>query len=72
MRFHGEGFDVVQRPLVTIRRAAVFGLTLDDLAGLGSIDDAAVALLRAAVCAHMNVVVCGRMDPARRRCCGRC
>jgi len=65
VRFHGEGFDVVQRPLVTVRRAAVFGLTLDDLAARGMLDDAAVALLRAAVRAHMNIVVCGRMGSGK-------
>jgi Flp pilus assembly CpaF family ATPase len=51
--------------LITIRRAAVFGLTLDDLAARGMVDDAAVALLRAAVRAHMNVVVCGRMGSGK-------
>jgi Flp pilus assembly CpaF family ATPase len=65
VRFHGEGFDVVQRPLVTIRRAAVFGMTLDDLVGRGVIDDAGVALLRAAVAADMNIVVCGRMGSGK-------
>jgi Flp pilus assembly CpaF family ATPase len=65
VRFHGEGFDVVQRPLITVRRAAVFGLDLDDLAERGMIDDAALALLRAAVRAHMNLVVCGRMGSGK-------
>ncbi len=65
IRFHGEGFDVVQRPLVTVRRAAVFGMTLDDLAERGVVDDAGVALLRAAVEADMNIVVCGRMGSGK-------
>ncbi|MDO8362841.1 MAG: ATPase, T2SS/T4P/T4SS family [Actinomycetota bacterium] len=65
VRFHGEGFDVVQRPLVTIRRAAVFGLGLDDLARRGMLDHGAVALLRAAVAADMNIVVCGRMGSGK-------
>jgi len=65
VRFHGEGFDVVQRPLVTVRRAAMVGMTLDDLAGRGVIDDAGCALLRAAVAADMNVVVCGRMGSGK-------
>jgi Flp pilus assembly CpaF family ATPase len=65
VRFHGEGFDVVQRPLVTIRRAAVFGMSLEDLADRGTLDDAAVALLRAAVAADMNVLVCGRMGSGK-------
>ncbi len=65
VRFHGEGFDVVQRPLVTIRRAAIFGMTLDDLAERGMLDEAAVVLLRAAVAADMNLLVCGRMGSGK-------
>ena len=65
VRFHGEGFDVVQRPLVTVRRAAVFGLTLADLANQGMLDQGAVALLRSAIAADMNVVVCGRMGSGK-------
>ena len=65
VRFHGEGFDVVQRPLVTIRRAAVFGMTLCDLADRGMLDRGAVALLQAAIAADMNVLVCGRMGSGK-------
>ena len=65
VRFHGEGFDVVQRPLVTIRRAAVFGMSLDDLTERGMIDETGSALLRAAVAADMNLVVCGRMGSGK-------
>ncbi|MFN8023882.1 MAG: ATPase, T2SS/T4P/T4SS family [Acidimicrobiales bacterium] len=65
VRFHGEGFDVVARPLVTIRRAAVFGAALDDLAARGMLDDAAVALLRAAVAAGMSILVAGRMGSGK-------
>lgn len=65
VRFHGEGFDVVQRPLITVRRAAVFGMGLDDLAARGMLDAAGVSLLRAAVSADMNVVVCGRMGSGK-------
>jgi Flp pilus assembly CpaF family ATPase len=65
VRFHGEGYDVVQRPLITIRRAAVFGMSLDDLAERGMLDDGGVALLRAAVAADMNLVVCGRMGSGK-------
>jgi len=65
VRFHGEGFDVVQRPLITIRRAAVFGMGLDDLAERGMLDLGAVALLRAAIAADMNVLVCGRMGSGK-------
>jgi Flp pilus assembly CpaF family ATPase len=65
VRFHGEGFDVVQRPLITIRRAAVFGMSLDTLSQRGMLDEGAVALLRAAVLADMNIVVCGRMGSGK-------
>lgn len=65
VRFHGEGFDVVQRPLVTVRRAAMVGMTLDDLVERGVIDEAGVALLRAAVAADMNILVCGRMGSGK-------
>jgi Flp pilus assembly CpaF family ATPase len=65
VRFHGEGFDVVARPLITIRRAAVFGAGLDDLAERGMLDDAAVALLRAAVAADMSILVAGRMGSGK-------
>lgn len=65
VRFHGEGFDVVQRPLVTIRRAAVFGMSLTDLATRGMLHHGAVALLQAAIAADMNVVVCGRMGSGK-------
>ena len=65
VRFHGEGFDVVQRPLITVRRAAVFGMGLDDLAERGMVDEAGVRLLRAAIAADMNVVVCGRMGSGK-------
>ncbi len=65
VRFHGEGFDVVARPLVTIRRAAVFGARLDDLAERGMLDDAGVALLRAAVAAGMSILVAGRMGSGK-------
>jgi len=65
VRFHGEGFDVVARPLVTIRRASVFGASLDDLAARGMIDPRAVSLLRAAVAADMSILVAGRMGSGK-------
>ena len=65
VRFHGEGFDVVQRPLVAIRRAAVFGMSLADLVDRGMLDEGARALLRAAIATDMNVVVCGRMGSGK-------
>ena len=65
VRFHGEGFDVVQRPLVTMRRASVFGMRLADLRDKGMFDDCALALLSAAVKADLNIVVCGRMGSGK-------
>jgi pilus assembly protein CpaF len=65
VRFHGEGFDVVGRPLITIRRAAVFGVGLDALAERGMVDDAAVSLLRAAIAADMSILVAGRMGSGK-------
>ncbi len=65
VRFHGEGFDVVARPLVTIRRAAVFGADLAGLVERGMLDEAAAALLRAAVAADLSIVVTGRMGSGK-------
>lgn len=65
IRFHGEGFDVVARPLVSIRRAAVFGATLADLHHRGMLEASAVSLLRAAVAAGMSVLVAGRMGSGK-------
>lgn len=65
VRFHGEGFDVVQRPLVTIRRAAVFGSDLGALCDRGMLEEGAAELLRAAVAADMTIVVCGRMGSGK-------
>ena len=65
VRFHGEGFDVVARPLITIRRAAVFGVGLDALAERGMLDRAAVMLLRAAIAADMSILVAGRMGSGK-------
>jgi Flp pilus assembly CpaF family ATPase len=65
VRFHGEGFDVVARPLVTIRRAAIFGASLDSLVDRGGLDDAGLALLRAAVAADLSILVAGRMGSGK-------
>jgi Flp pilus assembly CpaF family ATPase len=65
VRFHGEGFDVVARPLVTIRRAGMFGASLEQLADRGMLDDAAIALLRAAIAADMSILVAGRMGSGK-------
>ncbi|MGE0141494.1 MAG: CpaF family protein, partial [Ilumatobacteraceae bacterium] len=65
VRFHGEGFDVVARPLVTIRRAGMFGASLDELAARGMLDVAAISLLRAAIAADMSILVAGRMGSGK-------
>ena len=65
VRFHGEGFDVVQRPLVTIRRASVFGSSLVDLVERNMLSSAAARLLQAAVAADLNLVICGRMGAGK-------
>jgi pilus assembly protein CpaF len=65
VRFHGEGFDVVARPLITIRRAAVFGEGLDDLAARQMLPADAVHLLRAAVAADLSILIVGRMGSGK-------
>ena len=65
VRFHGEGFDVVARPLITIRRAAVFGAGLHDLVARSMLSDDAAALLRAAIAADMSILVAGRMGSGK-------
>lgn len=65
VRFHGEGFDVVARPLVAIRRAALFGATLGDLIDRGSLDEAGANLLSAAVAADLSILVAGRMGSGK-------
>lgn len=65
VRFHGEGFDVVARPLITIRRASVFGANLTELGERGMLDAGAVSLLRAAVRADMSILVAGRMGSGK-------
>jgi|CXWL01.1.fsa_nt_gi Flp pilus assembly CpaF family ATPase len=65
VRFHGEGFDVVARPLITIRRAAVFGAGLDDLVIRSMLPENAATLLRGAVAADMSIVVAGRMGSGK-------
>ena len=65
VRFHGEGYDVVQRPLVTVRRAALHTASLADLTQRGMLPPAAGDLLRTAVAAHLNILVCGRMGSGK-------
>jgi Flp pilus assembly CpaF family ATPase len=65
VRFHGEGFDIAQRPFIAIRRAALFLSSLDDLYDRGAGDAGAIALLRAAVAAKMSVLFVGAMGSGK-------
>ena len=64
-RFHGEGFDVVERPIITIRRHRYVEITLDDLIGYGTIDDGLAHLLATAVHAGFVIVVTGMMNSGK-------
>jgi Flp pilus assembly CpaF family ATPase len=65
VRFHGEGFDIAQRPFIAIRRAALFLSSLDDLYDRGAGDVAIVATLRAAVKAKLSVLFVGAMGSGK-------
>ncbi len=65
VRFHGEGFDVVSRPLVTIRRAVAMRATLDDLRSWGTVSDGTAHLLAAAVAARLSILVAGEMGAGK-------
>ena len=68
VRFHGSGFDVVQRPFIAVRRASMFGSGLDDLYDRGTLDEGAVELLRAAVGAGFRMVFVGAMAAGKTTC----
>jgi pilus assembly protein CpaF len=65
VRFHGEGFDVVGRPLITIRRAVAMRATLDELRAWGTVSDGAARLLAAAVAARLSILVAGEMGSGK-------
>jgi Flp pilus assembly CpaF family ATPase len=65
VRFHGEGFDVVSRPLITIRRAVAMRATLDELRAWGTVSDGAARLLAAAVAARLSILVAGEMGAGK-------
>lgn len=65
VRFHGSGFDPVQSPYITIRRAVMFGTTLDELYDRGMFDQGFMALMRAAVAARCSVLVVGPMGSGK-------
>ena len=65
VRFHGSGFDPVQAPYITVRRAVMFATTLDDLYDRGAFDQGFMALIRAAVAAQFSIVVVGPMGSGK-------
>jgi Flp pilus assembly CpaF family ATPase len=65
VRFHGEGFDVVSRPLITIRRAVAMRATLGELRSWGTVSDGASRLLAAAVAARLSILVAGEMGSGK-------
>ena len=64
-RFHAEGFDIVDAPVVTIRRPRLVEVDLDELVGYGSIDPILSDVLTRAVRAGMVVVVSGLMNSGK-------
>ncbi len=65
VRFHAGGFDPVQRPYIAIRRAALFGASLDELYDRGAADAGIVELLRAAVAAGFGLLFVGPMGSGK-------
>lgn len=65
VRFHAGGFDPVQRPYIAIRRAALFGASLDDLYDRGAADAGTVELLRLAVAAGLGILFVGPMGSGK-------
>jgi Flp pilus assembly CpaF family ATPase len=57
--------SVVRRPSVSIRRHRYVDLSLDDLVGMGGLDDAVASFLAAAVKARKNIVVGGAMNSGK-------
>ena len=64
-RFHAEGFDIVDAPVVTIRRPRLVEVDLDGLVGFGSVDPGLADLLTRAVRAGLVVVVSGLMNSGK-------
>ena len=65
VRFHAGGVDPVQRPYIAIRRAALFGASLDELYDRGAADAGIVELLRAAVAAGLGLLFVGPMGSGK-------
>lgn len=65
VRFHAGGFDPVQRPYIAIRRAAIFGASLDALYDRGAADAGIVEFLRACVRAGLGMLFVGPMGSGK-------
>jgi Flp pilus assembly CpaF family ATPase len=65
IRFHAGGFDPVQRPYIAIRRAVIFGASLDELYDRGAADAGIVELLRAGVAAGLGILFVGPMGSGK-------
>ena len=65
VRFHAGGFDPVQRPYIAIRRAAIFGASLDALYDRGAADAGIVDFLRAGVRAGLAMLFVGPMGSGK-------
>ena len=64
-RFHAEGFDIVDAPIVTIRRPRLLDVDLDELVGYGSLDPMLADVLTRAVRAGLVIVVSGLMNSGK-------
>ena len=65
VRFHAGGFDPVQRPYIAIRRAAIFGASLDALYDRGAADAGIVEFVRAGVRAGLAMLFVGPMGSGK-------
>lgn len=65
VRFHAGGFDPVQRPYIAIRRAALFGASLDELSDRGAADAGIIELLRTAVATGLGLLFVGPMGSGK-------
>ena len=64
-RLHGEGFDVVDRPIITIRRHRYVDVELYDLIERGTLDHGLAHVLATAVRAGLVIVVTGMMNSGK-------
>ncbi len=64
-RFHAEGFDIVDSPIITIRRPRLVEVDLPELVGYGSIDPTLADFLTRSVEAGFVIVVSGLMNSGK-------